>query len=352
MYFITFTGDTFLKTHPTNSCSPFSESICKLFASSDNVCINLETTIGTGGIKAPKAFSFQAPPVSLKFVVDNKVNICNLANNHSLDYGRDGLQTTINHLNAQNIKIIGTEEHNCIEISSNGKSFCVCSYYGNQKGLARIDKNTIIADIKTYKKRVDYVFVCLHWGEEYVAYPKPVQQLLAHELIDSGASVIIGHHPHVMQGYEEYNGGLIFYSLGNFNFYVDHPYAKTLVQTKKAYCVGLNIDVMGTIKYDIIPININECWQPDIITEEKEKERFMIYLNRISEPLKGRIKNSFWYAEAAPHYFKNNMPSWKKRIRQYGFKHFVKMLKWFLNPSIYRYYLGMVQSIFNKKIIY
>lgn len=311
----------------------FSTSVKHLFVSSDHVCINLETTVGIGGAKVAKAYNFQVSPDALRLLVDNHVSICSIANNHSNDYGEQGLQETIQNLNAYQIDYIGVKNHNQKDLLINAKKVRLCSYYGNEKGLARINQLEIINDIKRHKSEVDFVFVCLHWGEEYVAYPSPNQQKMAHALVDAGASVIIAHHPHVMQGFEKYKNGLIFYSLGNFNFFVDHPYAKQLIETTKAYCVGLNIEENGTISHEIIPIHINEDWQPTVITNADEKSRFFKYFNCISKPLENSIGNGFWYAEAAPHYFQNHFPSWRKRIKNYGMKHLIKMMKWLIHPA-------------------
>ena len=349
MFSVLFTGDTFLKSQSVDN-NPFSESIRKVFASSKNVCVNLETTVGVGGIKSPKAYSMQVAPNALRYLTDNNIAICNLANNHSLDYGEVGLDATIKYLDEYYIDHIGTQGANIKELDINGKKVFICSYYGNFTGIARLDQKEIIEDIKHYKQMVDYVIVCLHWGEEYVAFPSPKQQDMARSLVDSGADVIIGHHPHVMQGYEVYNNSQIFYSLGNFNFFVDHPYAKKLIETTKAYCVGVYVE--EKLRCEIIPISINANWQPEVIDDEIEKARFFSYFNSISKPLGEDLHNGFWYAKASVHYFHNHLPSWKKRIKEYGVKQFFQMVRWLIHPAIYKFYIGLVRSLFYKKIDY
>ena len=351
MFDILFTGDTFLKNKTDEGGSPFSSSVETLLRRSKNVCINLETTIGNGGKKVQKAFNFQAPPQSLYLLTDNNVRICSLANNHSLDFGQDGLKKTKECLEKEGIDYIGTEASNLKELNINGKRIGICAYHGYSKGLAMITPQKIEDDVKKAKTVLDYVIVCLHWGEEYVAYPSPKQQRLAHDLIDAGASVVVGHHPHVMQGYEEYHNGQIFYSLGNFNFFVDHPYAKKLVETTKAYCVGLNVRDDG-FHCELVPIHINEDWQPCVITDDKEKKRFYEYIESISKPLSRNIKQKFFYIEVSPHYFNNHLYSWKKRIDSYGMSHFLEMIKWLIHPSIYKYYLGLVLSLVHKPVKY
>lgn len=341
---ILFTGDTFLCSK--NGEPPFNESIQDLFTIARHACVNLETTIGLGGVKIAKAYNFQTPPEALQYLVENNVEICSLANNHSLDFGEEGLQQTIERLKNNGINIIGIEGDNEKDLIVNGRTIRICSYFGNQKGLAELNSKTIIKDIKRNKGIVDFLIVCLHWGEEYVAYPSPEQQRMSHLFIDAGADVIIGHHPHVPQGYERYKNGYIYYSLGNFNFFVDHPYAKKLIETARAYCVSLNVE--ERIECEIIPIQINDNWQPSVIEDQKEKERFFKYMTAINEPLKKGISNTFYLKEVAPHYFHNHIPSWKKRVKSFGFSHFVEMIKWLLHPITYKYYVGLFISLFYK----
>ena len=354
MYDFLFTGDCFLNSNTTDESGkePFTASVEKLFANSHNICINLETTVGNGGKKVAKAYNFQISPEMLNYLIDNNIQICSLANNHSNDYGEEGLKETIRNLESRNISHIGTEKNNLIIQEVNGQKIAICSYFSRQKGLARLDVTEISDDIKRYKKCVGIVVVCLHWGEEYVAYPSPHQQQIAHVLVEAGANVIIGHHPHVIQGCEEYKNGIIFYSLGNFNFFVDHPYAKTMVETTKGYCVGLKVLESGAIKYEIVPIHINAKWQPNVISDNAGLKRFFSYFDSISAPLRKNIGSGFWYSEAAPHYFHNHLPSWKKRVREFGIMQVFQMIKWLVHPSIYKFYIGMTSSLFHKKIRY
>lgn len=302
--------------------------------------------------KKQKAFTFQTSPENVSYLTRNNIGICSVANNHSLDYGEESLFATLNILEKNNIKHIGTPDANQVILDINKKKVLLCSYYGNDDSISRINSKEIVDDIKRHKDESDYIIVCLHWGEEYVAYPSSKQQEMAHELIEAGASVVIGHHPHVFQGYEKYKEGKIFYSLGNFNFFVDHPYAKKLVETTKAYCVGLRFGETGVITHDIIPIHIDNDWRPSVIADILEIKRFRDYFEHISKPLEGRISDLFWYSEAAPHFFHNHIPSWKKRIKKYGFKSVSQMLIWLLHPSMYKYYCGIVLSLFRKRIHY
>lgn len=346
MYDLLFTGDCFVRSKDGNI--PFTKEVVEMMQGSANVCVNLETTVGTGGVKAPKAYNFQIPPNSLNYLKEGGVNITSVANNHSLDYGEEGFKQTIENLKQENFQIIGEVNNNVYTIKVNDVTYCISSYYGGGGVMPACSETAILNNIKKYRSTSGVMIVCLHWGEEYSAYPKPKQQQLARKLIENGVDVIIGHHPHVPQGVEIYKGKLIFYSLGNFNLFVNHPYAEKLTETKYGYCVGINFSLDHGLQYEIIPIYINELWQPELIESEAEKNKFNKYLTEISNPLPKGVSNSFYYSHSAKHIFKNYYPSWRKQIKEQGAKRLFDMIKWHIHPATLVYYWGVVMSIFVK----
>lgn len=88
----------------------------------------------------------------------------------------------------------------------------------NKPGVAPLNKKAIIQTIKKLKDKVDVLIVNLHWSYEYEVYPLPLHRRLALDIIDAGADLIVGHHAHIIQAYEEYKGKKIYYGLGNFYF--------------------------------------------------------------------------------------------------------------------------------------
>lgn len=130
-------------------------------------------------------------------------------------------------------------------------------------------KEIIRADIKTLKSSVNHVIVSVHWGDEFIEKPSPAEISMAHEMIDSGASVILGHHPHVLRGLENYKEGLIAYSLGNF--VCDMVWENRLIESM-VFEVELYPDQIG--RYGVVPVVINETFQPTVVSDENEKEHF------------------------------------------------------------------------------
>lgn len=217
---------------------PFSASVLSKIDSAENITKsylvvgNLESSMISQN-KCRKLTRIYSTSYLKKFIVKQGIRIVSLANNHVMDYGVNGLQQLINLLNKNKILHCGagvnlSEATKPLEIQIEGKKWAFISYawplieatpaYKNQAGIAPLNKKLIIKIIHELKSRNDEICVMPHWGYEYEKYPLPVHRKLAHALIDAGATIIIGHHPHRIQGIEYYKNKMIAYSLGNFFF--------------------------------------------------------------------------------------------------------------------------------------
>jgi len=346
---ILFTGDCYLKT--SDNSPSYTKGVEDLFHQCEQVIINLETTVGTGGRKREKAHTFQTTPERLHDASKSGVTVFNVANNHSFDYYEEGLDNTISNIHNEGKGVIGSVTSPYVIVESDNLKVGILAYQNDtQPGILPINENGIVNDIKQLVQKADRIVVCLHWGDEYVDFPSPFQQNLAHRLIEAGADLIIGNHPHVMQGIEYYQKGVICYSLGNFNLKVDHPYSDRLTTTRYAYCVKVMFaDVTDGCKIDIIPIRINDSFQPELL-DNGEKAVVLDFIKRISEPLKGKgISRWFYLVRVSPCLLHNYLPAWRMRIKQYGWSHFVQFTKWAINPHTWKYYIGYLFSFFIKK---
>jgi poly-gamma-glutamate synthesis protein (capsule biosynthesis protein) len=126
-------------------------------------------------------------------------------------------------------------------------------------GLAPRTLRLILEDVRALKARTDYVVVNFHWGEELATQPDPEQMRFAHQVVDAGADLIVGHHPHVLQGIELYRGATIAYSLGNFLFggNARHSYDTAVLK------VVLND---GGPRVTLVPVAVRR-WQPMLADE-------------------------------------------------------------------------------------
>ncbi len=197
---------------------------------------NLEGPISDRGTNQGSIYSFEFQPAStteaLKYA---HFDVLNLANNHIWDYGRQAASDTMAYLDQSKIDYVGFgrnyDQANTPVIKTVGDTKIAFLGYtefysksawatSTRLGLSEYDQDKIIARVAALKKsgQTDIIVVSLHWGVEYKTKSEPWQQKFAHKLIDVGADLVIGHHPHVAQELEPYKDGFIAYSLGNFVF--------------------------------------------------------------------------------------------------------------------------------------
>jgi len=253
---------------------PF-EKISEFLKTSDGVFGNLEGPIS----KNPENYSL----VAMEFAFDAKVieplasanfKVLSLANNHTLNMGLAGMEETKQLLKQANIDWIG-EPWQCSEKTAIKDDIVFAAFNKTFNGC---NDEKIIEIVKSIESSAPdkFLVVNMHWGEEYKLKSNSLQQDLAHKIIDAGADLIVGTHPHVVQEIENYNGKLIFYSLGNFIF--DQYFSE---ETQEGLIVELKIypptkDFGGRVVYKLYPIESNLS-QPSLMDEQKAKiflERF------------------------------------------------------------------------------
>ena len=187
------------------------------FVSDDITVINFEGTLTDSTKHLDKTFYFRGPPAYAKILPGASIEAANLANNHSLDYLQTGYEDTVKHLTDAGVAV--TAEGQPLTLNVGEKAIPVVMLSANLVGVDRDEPvETLMEEIKQYKNDRTIVAVNLHWGAEGLSWPEKWQRDAAHRLIDAGADLIVGHHPHVIQGIEIYNGKYIAYSLGNFAF--------------------------------------------------------------------------------------------------------------------------------------
>lgn len=200
-----------------NSSYLFS-NVAHIFQEDDITIANLETTFTESTVKKDKGtgrvFHFKGHPSLAESLVTASIEGVNLSNNHIYDYGAKGFSDTIETLKNYNIDYFG-EGHKWIK-EVNGIKFGFLGYQGWVYSKELVNK--ITKDTEALKAEADVIIISFHWGEEGSYTPNATQTKLAHFAIDSGADLVVGHHPHVIQGIEEYKGRYINYSLGNFCF--------------------------------------------------------------------------------------------------------------------------------------
>jgi len=196
---------------------------------------NLEGPLTEGGAsETPKKYVFRSPPDKVAPALARAgFNIVSLANNHSLDYGPQGLEDTRAALEKVGIHGVGAgrnlaEARTPVYMVKDGVTVAFLAYSltfpeefwaGPEKpGTAFGHELDVRADVAAARQKADIVVVSFHWGQEGKTELRDYQVQLAHAAIDAGASAVLGHHPHILQAVEHYQNGVILYSLGNFAF--------------------------------------------------------------------------------------------------------------------------------------
>ncbi|WP_291549657.1 CapA family protein [Clostridium sp. HMP27] len=197
-----------------NDYSYFFKNVLPIFKNDDLSVVNLETTFTNSNSRKAKQFNFKADPEYAKSLTLGSVEAVNISNNHIYDYNKEGFNDTVNTLKSNDVGFFGEGYKYTKDI--NGGKFGFLGYTGFYADETFFKK--LKSDIQSFKDEGRIVIINFHWGAENMYYPVESQTLIAHTAIDNGADLIIGHHPHVVQGIEQYKGKIIAYSLGNFCF--------------------------------------------------------------------------------------------------------------------------------------
>ena len=184
---------------------------------SDLLFGNLESVLSDIGKPVQKEYVFSAEPRLVDLFTQWRFSHLSVANNHSFDYGREAWEQSVGVLRTKGIVPVGgySNETNIETVTAGGQEF---AFLGFENLVKPFNKKDVLSAITVAAKSHDVVVVSMHWGEEYQPEPDLLTVELAREMIDAGADIIFGHHPHVLQPVERYKDGLIFYSLGNFIF--------------------------------------------------------------------------------------------------------------------------------------
>ena len=211
-----FNASTSLNAYyDSNGPAYFFQNVKSIFDSDDLTIVNMEGTLTESTSRQDKTYAFKGPAEYTQILTDGGVEAANLANNHRRDYGEQSYTDTIAALDAAGITSFGYDRTAVMDV--NGVKVGLVGTYELADGMGCEDE--MISNIKAVEEQgAQIVIVSFHWGLEKENYPTENQVNLAHSAIDNGADLVLGHHPHVLEGIEVYNGKNIVYSLGNFCF--------------------------------------------------------------------------------------------------------------------------------------
>lgn len=266
-----------------------SEELLQEMKNADICMVNNEFQFSNQGTPMEdKQFTFQTDPKYVQILLDMGVDIVSLANNHAIDFGTEALQDTFATLDDAGILYAGAggtkeraEALQIIEVNGQRFGFLAATRVipvsewnieYRQPGLfATYDDTRLTECIEAAQEECDFLTVYVHWGIEREAYPQEYQTTIAKHCFEAGADLVIGAHPHVLQGVEFIDGKPVFYSLGNYVF--SQSIARTAL-------IKVEVQPGGEVVYSFIPA-FAEQWKTQLCDDSKAEE-MIHYMNEIS----------------------------------------------------------------------
>ncbi|MCM1179659.1 MAG: CapA family protein [Clostridium sp.] len=275
-------NNTFNDYYKKKGSAYFLKKVKKVFSKDDVTIVNLEGPFTNATNRASKTFTFKGPASYAKILKKGSVEVVNVANNHSFDYGKKGYSDTLKTLKKNNIKYcrnssIAYKTVKGVKIAFLG--------FNKLEGITSSDVKKVIQKAKRQKAKI--IIVSFHWGIEKDYYPISTQKSIAHDAIRYGATLVLGHHPHVLQGIERYRGRYIVYSLGNFCFGGNtNPSDKDTMIFQQTFTIK-NGKVEKNKDVKVIPCSLSSSpnrndFQPKILTG-KSKKRVLKKINNLSK---------------------------------------------------------------------
>ena len=268
-----------------------------LLREADLAFVNLESPLSDKGRADPdKDVTLRGRPALASGLAAAGVDVVSLANNHALDWGEAALLDTLARLERAGVAAAGAGADLAAArapalLETPGGTVALLAATAIQPAgfpagadragvnPGRTEPERLLADIAAAKRRADWVIVSLHWGVEYAGQPTRDQRRLAHRAIDAGADLILGHHPHVLQGLEVYRGRLIAYSLGDFLF--DH-YSR---ETGEAVVLRVGMQPVGPPRVELVPVYLSDTHGIPAPVTGHEARRILERMRRSSSTL-------------------------------------------------------------------
>lgn len=318
---------------------PFGQAVAAipgLVGSPDAFIMNAETGVATNQTRpAMKSVCILAELEDVDRVC-NAITcplVINVANNHSGDAGPQAFEEWMAHMRRRGVQVLGTGEP-VILTGPQGERVGLLSYGGGSMSgkLASYRDRNVSAEVSSLAQNIDAVVVMMHWGEEYIFTHSPYQETLSQQCLEAGARLVVGCHPHVLQGVRRTDRGDVFFSLGNTAFRAGPTWPGTGI----GGILEANISRAGAQNNLHCTVCDEEGGMKLLAPDAQES------LAGLFEKLGRGCSSLQWYRQGCRAFFGNHLRSWQQRIAKYGFLEFLRMGKAFLTP----YYLCMFGGYF------
>ena len=307
---------------------------------------NLESVLSDPKPKSsPSDRECRGPERGITLLQRSGLTALNVANNHIQQHGEMAFKQTIEALGASGLGVVGRAaggygsvlawdtEIKGLQLRILGYSLRPRQHFDGTPLYAEGPEDRIIEDVTSGRESGRSVIVSIHWGDEFMPVPSRAQVTLGRRIIDAGASLVLGHHPHVLQGWESYHGGVIVYSLGNLVF--DMPWLESLRRTALFTC---NLTPEGVNKVKWVPLRIGDDFSPHIPDPQTASE-ILKFLEESKKNLESGVGQ--WSAPLQKTY-ESILEKHDSEQRQASQKYFIR--------NIFRYEPGVLNYIIGKFI--
>jgi len=265
----------------SDSINPFAE-LHPLFDRADLTVGNLESPLAKGNAPRKKKNLLHASPQAVRFLDYLGFSCLNMANNHITDQGVEGIAKTRELLKKYGIECFGAgpdietatkpamsrhreQTFGFLGYAVPGKDVGAVIAGQKEYGCAPFAIDQVVKDVASLSSQVSHVIVSLHWGYQFDQLPLPEQVAMARRIVDAGALIVHGHHPHIIQGVEQYQNGLIMYSMGNFIFpnflRQDGVFFRFPKKTRRTIAVMCEVDESGVRSHTVYPLRVSSSYR-------------------------------------------------------------------------------------------
>jgi poly-gamma-glutamate synthesis protein (capsule biosynthesis protein) len=252
----------------------------------DMVLCNVECVLSDIGRKenSLRRLHMRGRPQAAEYLGQWGITLAHVANNHILEQGVDAAVDTLSQLQSARIKTVGAGKNGCFQVGIEPVALNLCgesvavvgACFHNGKYAFSSKLNEVLESIRTEAGKENLVIVSVHWGDELIDRPSMWQRLIARKFINAGASLILGHHPHVVQGVDSSDSALIAYSLGNFIF------DSHLESTDWSMILSITISEKKVSKWEAIPVLRDKDHRPELARGVRKDELQKEVLRRCS----------------------------------------------------------------------
>jgi gamma-polyglutamate biosynthesis protein CapA len=241
------------------------------------VLCNLECVLSDVGWRrhSLRSLHMRGHPKTAEFLARWGITTAHVANNHILEHGLEAATDTVRRLERVGIRPVGGGRNGDfqggivaerIDLGAGGSLAVVAACILNERYAPMADPNDILHCVRAHAAKGHLVLVSLHWGEEFMDRPSLRQRALAKALLDAGALLVVGHHPHVVQGVSSGDGGLVAYSLGDFIF--DGEYEETMW----SIILSLQVAAGRVVAWECVPLVKGEDFRPRFATSSRKTQ--------------------------------------------------------------------------------